>query len=198
MASWDPNEWYNRQPPWLRVLLVPILVPVILVYGTVVVWSVLLIVLPFLLIASPSLLIKGWIEDRRFWRRLRERGQVGQWPEVEPRLNSGSGTLVVEVTPKGPVCSWLIDVPRDEVDPERVVPSWQQFEEQGWDVFESSPDAFESLNRWTVERLGAYEASAQALVPSWRQLTGLGVETKQRSVLAVLCWCEGCLTRRCT
>lgn|SRR5262249_50405973 len=190
MVSWDYTEWYNRQPVWLRVLLFPILVPVILVHGTVGMAF-------FLLIALPFLLVKGWVENRRFWQRLRERGQVGRWPEVEPKVSCGSGTLVVAVTPKGPGCSWLIDLPRDEVDPEHAVPSWQQFEEKGWDVFESSPAAFESLNRWTVERLGAYESSARAVVPSWRQLAGLAIETKQRSVLAVLCWCEGCLPRNC-
>jgi hypothetical protein len=191
MASWDYTEWYNRQPVWQRVLLFPILFPVILFHGTVVMVFFLLIILPFLL-------VKGWIESRRFWRKLRERGQIGLWPEVEPQVSNGSGTLIVEVTPKGPGCSWLIDLPRDAVDPEHVVPSWQQFEEQGWDVFESPPTAFESMNRWTLERLGAYESSARALVPSWKQLAGLALEAKQRSVLAVLCWCEGCLTSRCT
>ncbi len=191
MASCDYVKWYSGQPVWLRVLLFPILVPLVLVHSTLVMAFVILIVLPFLL-------VKGWIANRRFWQRLRERDQVGQWPAVEPRVSSGSGTLVVEVTPKGPGCSWLIDLPRDAVDPEHVVPSWQQFEEQGWDVFDSSPAAFESLNRWTVERLGAYESSARALILSWRQLAGLGVMATQRSVLAVPCWCEGCLTRRCT
>jgi hypothetical protein len=181
--------WYIRQPVWLRVLLFPILVPVMFVHGVIVVSALFLFVLPYYSVL-------GCIEYRRFWKKLRERGQVGSWPEVKPQIASGSGTLIVEVTPKGPGCSWLIDLPRDVVDPEHVLLSWQQFEEQGWEALEATPTSFDAMNGWTVERLGAYESSARALTPSWTQLAKLQVETKQQSVLAVPCWCDGCLTKR--
>jgi hypothetical protein len=189
MVPWDYIEWYKRQPVWLRVLLFPILLSVVLVHCVLGVAFLFLILLPFLL-------AKGWIDYRRFWQRLRDRGQVGEWTEIEPKVNSGSGTLVVEVTPKGLGCSWLIDLPRDEVDPEHIVPAWDQFEENGWNVFESSLDGFESVVRWSEERLGAYEFSARLVLPSRQQLSALAAEAKQRSVL-VLCWCKGCLSRRC-
>lgn len=188
MPSCDYIEWYNRQPLWLRVLLAPILVAEMLVHSMAVMAF-------FVFVSLPFHLVRGWINGRRFWRTLRERGQVGQWSEAERRVTSGSGTLIVEMEPKGPSYSWLIDVPRDAVDPERIMPSWQQFKDQGWDVLESQP-AFESMNRWTVERLGAYESSARALVLSWKQLDRLGSEAKQRSVLVVLDCCEGCLSHR--
>src|SRR5262245_908202 len=145
MASLDYIEGYNRLPVWLRVLLFPILVPVMLVHGMVVMGFFLIVILPFLLVGA-------WIDNLRFWHKLRKRGQVRQWTEVEPQVTSGSGTLIVEVSPKGPGCSWLIDLPREAVDPEHVVPSWQQYEESGWDAFHSTPTTFESMNRWTVER----------------------------------------------
>src|SRR5262245_11542189 len=181
MTSCNPIGWTDYQPVWLRVILFPVLVALVIVYSV--------IVLPFfILIVLPLFLVWGWIGYRRFWRRLRKRGQIGRWSEVEPLVTSGSGTLIVELTPKGPGCSWLLDVPRDEIDPEHVVPTWRQFEEHGWEVFESTPTAFEAMNRWIGERLGTYEASARALAPSWRKLAGLAVEVKQRSVLAVLRW----------
>ena len=189
MAAWDYIEWYNRQPIWLEVLLFPIIVPVMFVHGTIMMAFFLFAFLPFVL-------IKGSIEHRRFWKKLRERGQVTRWPEVEPQVRSGSGTLVVEVTPKGAGWSWFIAHTRDEVDPQHVVPSWQDFEQREWELFESK-EGFTSLNRWSVERLGAYESSARALFVSGETLARLETEVKQRSILAVLGACEGCLTKRC-
>lgn len=118
------------------------------------------------------------------------------WPDVGPQVSSGSGTLLIEGGPKGWGCVSLVNHPHDEVDPEYVVPSWQQFEEQGWEAFCSSPSGFEALERWRVERLGAYEFSALTLAPG-HQLAGLGVEARQRSVLVVPSGCEGCLSSRC-
>lgn len=82
------------------------------------------------------------------------------------------------------------------IDPEHVVPSWQEFEQQGGDVIELPTAVIESLDRWTLERLGAYTASARALVTSAKQLAELGVEAKHQSVLAVPWCCKGSLTRR--
>lgn len=184
---WDYVEWYNRQAIWSRLLLYPLLVPVILVHGSAGIAF-------FFLGVLPRLLVTGWIENRRFWQTLRERGRLGRWPEVEPRVSSGCGTLVVEVGPQGPGCSWLIDRPRDEVDPDHVVPSWRDYEERGWDAFESDDAAFEALDRWSVDRLVTYESSAYGLLASWWRLARLGDDVKRASVLAVPCSCKGCLS----
>lgn len=185
---WDYHEWYDRRSVWLQLVLFPVLFLVTLLHFY--------LVALILLVIWPFLLVEGWLENRRFWQSLRDRGQVVQWPEVESKVSSGSGTLVVEVTPNDDDFAWLIDLPRDQVDPEHVVPSWQQFEELGWDVFVSPATALESMNRWAIERLGAYETSARALIPSSRQLDALGDEARQRAVLAVPCWYWGRLTRR--
>ena len=189
MASWDYIEWYNQQPIWLKVLLFPIIVPVMFVHNTIMMAFFVFIFIPFMLVS-------GTIEHRLFWKKLRERDQVARWPEVEPHVRSGSGTLVVEVTPKGAGCSWFIDHTRDEVDPQHVVPSWHDFEQREWELLLSN-DGFTSVNRWSVERLGAYESTARALFVSGEELARLETEVKQRSILAVLGACEGCLTKRC-
>jgi hypothetical protein len=180
-------DWLNVLPVWGKLLVMPVVLPILLVYSTAA------LLLLFLLL--PFLIAKGQWENHKFWRRLRQDGRVALWAEVAPRVSSGEGTLIVEVGPKGPGWSWWIDRPRDEIDPDHVVPSWQDVEERGWRALEPAA-AFESLNRWTVERLGAYESLARTVVMSWGQLTGLTPEAKRQSVVAVPWLCEGCLTGR--
>jgi hypothetical protein len=144
----------------------------------------------------PYLTIVGNLENRRSWRRLRERGQVAEWSEVAPAIAYKDGTLVVEVGPKGPACSWWIDQPRSEIDPDRVVPSWQDFEEQEWKLFESKA-GYDQVKQWSTSRLAAYESSARAVdpFPSRSQLSKVGADSKRDAVLVICDWHEGCLSR---
>lgn len=181
MASWDFIGWYEGQSLWLQLLLFPIIAPVMLIYNVVILTYLLLIWLPFAI-------IKCQIDSRRYWRKLHERGRVADWSEVEWRVNSGCATLVIEVTLKGTAsCSWLIDRPRDEIDPDHAVPSWQQFAEKRLDLFEPN-EVSEFVNRWTVDLLKAYESSVRVLILSRWQMARLSAEAKQQSVLAVMCW----------
>lgn len=189
MKAQDHADWLNRSPRWPRMLLFLALYPFMLAYSIISLAVIVLFVIPIMT-------IKGKIEHRRFWRKLREQGRVVTWPEVEEQVCKGEGTLVVEITPKGPGYSWLIDRRRVELDPDCVVPSWRDIEERGWEVFRSS-SVNESIDRWTSERLGPYATSARALIPTWSQLTGLKTDAKRESVLGVLSGGKGTLSRRC-
>jgi hypothetical protein len=131
-------------------------------------------------------MVQGWLENRRFWRRLRRLGRVVQWTDVERQITAGGGTLLVEISPKGPSCAWLIDRSRRAIDPEAIVPSWHDYEERGWEAFESC--GLERLDRWMTEQLQPFESSARALVPQWSQLAVLPAEIKREAVLVTFGW----------
>ena len=187
MPWWDYIGWYNRRGIVLRIVLFPILFVACVVHG--------LIGLALLFgVVVPILLVKDWIEERRFWRKLREQQRVGEWSAVEAELGRRHGTLLVEISTKGPDCTWLIDSSRDEVDTDHIVPTWQAFEQHGWNVLDP---AFESLSRWSVEQLGHYAATAIAVRANELQLADLAIEAKRDAVLVVPSNCAGCLSNRC-
>jgi hypothetical protein len=189
MDSWDYMEWYNRRSGLVRVALFPILVPVMLVHGAV----VMIFVFPAVLVYSAA---RGVRDTRRFWRRMRESGRLADWREVAPRLDLAAGTLVVEIGPKGPWRAWWIDRPRAEVDPDRTVPSWREFEERSWDVFEPESVWSERIANWTVNRLTGHRSAARVLAPPWRRhLLRLGTQTKHESVLVMPWFAPGSLSR---
>lgn len=189
MPDLDYIERYNRQPIWVRVALMPLLFPVMLVHASA-------MMVFFVLLGLPYALCRGWMENRRFWRGLRGRGQVIEWADAAERLTQGGRTLVVEMSPKGPGCSWLLDVPRDQIDPLHVAPAWKQVQADV-DVLETPSDRFEVLNQWTLQRLGAYTTSARALGATAKQLAGLADTISQQSVIAIPWICEGNLSNRC-
>lgn len=176
------KEWYDRQSLWVRTVLFPVLFAAAMVFNVF-----------GLAVILPIELIKGSIQRRRFWRNLEARGQVAKWTDVEKQVSLGNGTLIVEIGPKGPGCSWLIDLPRYEIDRDHNVPSWQKFETTIPEMFSLSNTEFDSLNKWTLDCLGAYVMSARALVPTWSQIEQLTDEAKKNSVLAIPYSCEGSL-----
>src|SRR5262245_36103232 len=107
----DYGEWVYQRPIWLQIILWPILVPVMLIHSMVGIAFFILVFLPFLAVTDS-------LANRRFWGRLRSRGQVANWGETANKINRGAGTLIVEIAPKGPGYSWLVDRARDEIDPD--------------------------------------------------------------------------------
>lgn len=183
------DAWYDNRPPWVQLLLFPI--PLVLSLAMLPYW---------IFVAWPCFIIdiiKFKLENRRFWRRLRERSQVAKWSEVAPVVAHKASTMIVEVGPKGPTCAWWIDRPRGEIDPDCVVPSWQDFEEREWEVVFKRKANYDQVEQWSLSRLAAYESSAQAVapVPSWSQLSQLETDTKRDAVLVMCCWDGGCLSR---
>jgi hypothetical protein len=155
-----------------------------------------MIAMPVLIALAAFFIAKSCWESHRFWSKMTANGRVGNWSEVQTKLSQGSGTLLVEVGMKGPEYSWWIEEPCGDVDPHRAVPSWRDYEQRGWNAASGDKSGFEAMNRWTVEKLGVYESSAKVVVVSQRALAGLNEDVKQGSVLAVLAWCDGCLSRR--
>ena len=185
----DYIERYNHQPIWVRVVLWPLLVPVMFVQASA-------MMVFFVLLALPYALCRGLMERRRFWRDLRKRGQVIGWDDAAERLALGGRTLVVEMSPKGPGYAWLLDVPRDQVDPLHVVPTWKQVQ-ANIDVFDTPAHNFKVLNEWSLEKLSVFATSARALVASANQLAGLPEPVGQQSVIALPWLCDGTLSVRC-
>ena len=183
--------WYGRRPFWVRVLLFPLM----LVLGLVqFIWTMAFVIL-FLLLVTPILTIKHWLSERRFWNRLRARNQVAQWNDVERSLRERKGVLITEVHFKGLGYCWWIDRPRSEVDPDRVVPSWTDFEARSFDAFGSDAE-FNALKLWVIQRLTAYESMAKAVVVTWPQIEGLPDDLKRDSILAVDWLCKGNMSER--
>lgn len=182
-------EWSQRQPIAVKVILVPILALIFSTYG-------ILAIAFFFVIGIPYVTIVGMVRSHRFWRELKRRGQVARWLDVEPQLSAGAGILLVTDGPKSvDGCCWWINCPRDEIDPAHVVPSWQDLlhldEEELWSVA-----ACDAIDRWTVERLGAYESTARAVWLSRTEVATLNNIATPSSILVIPCWCEGCLGER--
>jgi hypothetical protein len=178
-------EWWDRRPDWMQLLLLPI------------VFVLTMIFLAFtILVILPCFAIVGYLKYRRTWRRLRESGRVTKWFEVAPAVALKAGTLVVEVGPKGPACLWWIDRPRAEIDPDNIVPSWLDFEELEWRLFQRKADV-NRVEQWAINRLAAYESSAHTVAPGpwWSRLSRLGGDTKRDAVLVMWYESEGCLSR---
>jgi hypothetical protein len=183
--------WYSRRPRWIQILLapvilllVPVVLPVMLVYSVVVVAVVFGAVIPFLAVT-------GWIQYRRHWQRLAGEGRVARWVDVEPGVAAGSCTLVVEIGPKGPGSAWVIERPRTAIDPESIVPTWATYELIGFDAFERP--GWERRREWAETQLRPFESTARVLIPSWSQLAKLPQEAKCGSVLVIFEW-EGGFT----
>jgi len=141
------------------------------------------------------LTIYGLWKHHKFWRELKTQGRVVSWSEVRQRISQSVGILIVEIGPKGPAYSWWMDCSRNEIDPEQAVPSWHDFEEQTWFLFNSAEE-YDRMKKWAIEHLHAYQSSAKAVAVSWSQLSKLDSEIKQNGVLVVvanpecaLSWC---------
>jgi hypothetical protein len=61
-----------------------------------------ILAIPFAIV----MVIFQWFRDRRFARKMRELGRFISWEELEPRLQSGDGTLVIEQAQKAGVRVW--------------------------------------------------------------------------------------------
>lgn len=181
-------EWPQRQPIAVKIILVPILAVIFSAYG--------ILAIAFLIVfVIPCVTVVGMVRSRRFWRELKRRGQVARWLDVEPKLSAGAGVLLVTIGPKGDAAgySWLINSPREEIDPARVIPSWQELQNKDEDVLWS---AYDAINRWTVERLGAYESTACAVWLSKTEVAKLDGLATRSTILVIPCWCEGSLEER--
>ncbi|MFO1095093.1 MAG: hypothetical protein U0992_17570 [Planctomycetaceae bacterium] len=190
MQSQEPNrDLFARLPRWLQVCLYPVFV-VFIGIPTMVVLGLLLFVL------WPRLILQGWLEDRAWWKKMRRLGRVVEWPVVERELTCDSSTLVVEVGPKGPYISWLINAPRDVIDPAHVIPNWHQLVCSGYSVFDEVGGERDLIADWTVERLSTFADSAQAMHGDWQRVDRLPISIQRQSVLAIHELCEGCLSWR--
>lgn len=175
--------WYEHSPGWVQLVWAPVAIPIMFAYAVVVMAVMFGVVIPVLTV---------WMvwADHRLWRRLRREGRVGRWEDVAPRAIDGTGTLVVEVGPKGPGCAWLIDRPRAAIDPEATVPTWDAYEVAGLDVLDRPP-GWERVKAWAAERLRPFESTAPVLVPSMSQIDALPPEAKRGAVLVVDGWERG-------
>lgn len=151
------------------------------------VWVIVLF-LPFQLIMAFVKLSIAW-QQRRFWRRMHERGQAARWPEVEAKLARGLGTLLIQAFPKGPSeLAWWLEDGHDVVDPGYVIPSLADYEARGYRVFDGSDR--DAMDRWSLGSLKRYEHSAHVVVTSMKNLLGLDPEVKRNSVLVCDELCE--------
>lgn len=142
------------------------------------------------LVSVPISMALAQSKHRTFMRKLRERGQVREWGEVESLVSGGAGTLIVEFTAKGPGYAWFIDRPRDEVDPEHVLPSWQDVEKRETDLYAMSLGNSEVQNRWNVERFRTHWTLALVSTPTWSQLSSLKADAKREAVFVVSDGCQ--------
>lgn len=83
---------------WWEWLFAPVMWPLFIV-GLLVLAGLSILALPFLLLAL-------WWRERRFARLMRDRGRFIPWRELEPHLQAGEGTLVVEQAQKDGVRVW--------------------------------------------------------------------------------------------
>jgi hypothetical protein len=84
---------------WWEWLLAPVVIPLVLV----------LLAVAAIAAVPVEFLLRIYLRraERKFAARLASAGRVMAWSEVEARLLSGEGTLIVEHTsPKGPVREW--------------------------------------------------------------------------------------------
>jgi hypothetical protein len=178
--------WYSRRPKWIQILLAPVillLVPVVLL--VMLVSAVVSMAVVFGTVI-PFLAVKWWLQNRRYWQRLRADGRVARWVDIEPGVAAGSCTLVVEIGPKGPGSAWVIERPRSAIDPEAIVPTLATYELIGFDLFERP--GWERRREWAETQLRPLEPTARVLIPSSSQLARLPQEAKSGSVLAIFEW----------
>lgn len=100
--------------PWYLWPLAPLMFPVVL-----------LVMLPLALVAFLSVLMMPLVlyaqrrRELHFSRQMRAQGRFVSWAELEPRLQDGVGTLVVEQAQKQGVRVWWTE---DDVVQEAPVP----------------------------------------------------------------------------
>jgi hypothetical protein len=84
-------RWY------LWPLVLPAALAILLPLGLLALLSIIL--MPFLILAHQR-------RERRFAQRMREQGRFIAWQELEPRLQAGDGTLVIEQAQKNGIRVW--------------------------------------------------------------------------------------------
>jgi hypothetical protein len=89
----------SRIAPW-EWFFAPVIMPLVLV-GTAVLTGVTLLALPFLVSID-------WWRRLRFASRMRRQGRFIQWSALEPRLQVGEGTLIVEQAQKAGIRVWWV------------------------------------------------------------------------------------------
>jgi len=197
------RAWYERQPVWIRVLLFPLGCVVSLFhvpFKELLVGLVFLPLFPVVLVAVEMEIVSVWWANRRFWRKLKERGQLIEFGQISSQLNSGAGTLVVDMGLTEPDCIWWIERTREEIDPQHVMPTWHDYENGknihscGYD-FDSRATG-ESIQKWTWEQLGQFKSFAKALKPSSFRLAELDAENKRRLVLVIGYYINGKLSEQ--
>ncbi len=70
---------------------------------------ILLLMIPAALLSIPFAFVMAGlqsIDEKRFYRRMRERGRFIDWADLTPMLKTGSGTLIIEQGHKCPVRVW--------------------------------------------------------------------------------------------
>ena len=183
-------NWLNQQPIWIRLPLTLLLAPVMLAYAVVAIAVFLLFVLPWMLLA-------GWRNDRRFRRNLSESGRVCPWPDVEARLKSGRGTVLVEIGPKGAGYAWWIDDDRSALDPEGALPSWSQWHGHEFGVDPGDFVDTEAIRRWCESRLEQYAKAACLTRVPLRLQRRPDWNLPEQRVVVLPYWAGDSLTRRC-
>ncbi len=107
--------------PWLLLPLTPFMIAVVLVLMVV-----LAVVMVLWLLAWPFLAVVFLRKERHFRRRLQSQARLLTASDLQERLDSGTGTLIEEMGPKGTYRVWwtqdhLEDTPATDDDDQRVL-----------------------------------------------------------------------------
>jgi hypothetical protein len=156
---------YNRSkrlPRWLRWLIFPLRVAVVL--------SIAWIGAVMMLVWVPAMLVSIWRDRRRFLHRLQQEGRLITIRELRSRLLAGQGTLLI-MEPKGPPEGWLYPARREQLDPDGILVPMQRYLNDE-ETAEATRAAAESL----IERLNAQHSTATLARLSWDELKRLAEE----------------------
>jgi hypothetical protein len=88
----------DRPEAWWEYLFAPIMWPLFFV-GLLLLAGLSVVAIPFLLLAQAR-------RERKFAQSMRDRGRFIPWKDLEPRLQDGEGTLLVEQAQKDAIRVW--------------------------------------------------------------------------------------------
>jgi hypothetical protein len=164
----------------------------------IVAFLVLPILTAVLIVLSPCEAVREWRRYRRLRKRMRGRGRLAGMREIRAELLAGRGTLVLEVggthEPFGmrPI-AWWIDIDPIKLDPERVVPTWNDY----IDLEDGDPvSSDELIDKCLISALSSRADAAWLVTVSDRWLADLPEEVVDRSVRVIHSTMNGALSRR--
>jgi hypothetical protein len=181
--SWPERceAWLDALPVWGKVLVFPVVIPLMFVWG--------MLAMGLFILLIPGFCVWAWWEHRRFLRKLHEAGRIVCWAEIEGQLKAGQGTLILGQSMKGPIGSawWVPD--GVSLVPEHPLPTYRQ-----WRLLDLS----EGENLWNQALPSMEQCHERYLHPdsgsaAWvelprRPLAQLVDEVPETSVVVTMYW----------